>query len=564
MRLDKKTVTGSVVLSLAFTIMQIAGYQISMFYGTSVHRSDFFQSIGVLTLPQCFLLGIGEFALWFVILYALFLLLDKLSGKTSEIQSVAYTHPLLWPGIALLLFLCWIPALMACYPGCYNYDAIGQVPQAMYEEVSYNTHHPLLHTLVMGKIMTWAIKLTGNDLSFGIYIYCIFQMLVCSVILAYSLYSMLKICKRKLVVAISFLYYAFFPTIVLFAMSTTKDVLFSLFFHLVTLCVYEMYLDLPAFFASPKKIVRFVLLTVIACMFRNNGIYAILIFAFFAILLQREYRIKILLLSLCLFCIYTGCSKGLEYGLQAEKGGKIEMLSVPIQQLARVYQTYGENAFTEDELQLLYTATTAESLRSYNPFSADNVKNFIYNSVVVSNMGDYAKMWVHIGIQYPVEYICSFLENTYQAWYPGTSVYTSPGDVQTSYFAFDMNGGVEREIKLPRLAIILNRISTEYYYQKIPVVRLLFSTGAMLWVAVFSFVYGVSRKRREIFMPMILVLAYCLTSFLGPVSLVRYYLILFYGFPVFVSFLLSKDAKKDKGIISEEDENANDLLSKIA
>ncbi|MBQ7920016.1 MAG: hypothetical protein IJ324_08775 [Lachnospiraceae bacterium] len=433
---------------------------------------------------------------------------------------------------------------MACYPGCYNYDAIGQIPQAMYDEVPYNTHHPLLHTLIMGKIMKWAIELTGLDLSFAILVYCIFQMLVCSVILSYSLYNILKIFRRKLVVALSFLYYAFCPTIVLFTMSTTKDVLFSLFFHLVVIYVYDMYLDLDSFFRNCRKILRFILVSVIACMLRNNGIYAILLFAFCGILSGKEYRRKVLLLSLCVFCIYAASSKGLEYGLQAEKGGKIEMLSVPIQQIARVYTNQGTDDFTEDELELLHSAVTPNALLSYNPFSSDNVKNRLDNAIVMSNIGDFASMWIRLGIQYPGEYICSFLENTYQAWYPGTSIYVSPDAETTFYFDFDMSGGVVREIKNFNLAVIFNRISNEYFYQKFPVIRLLFSIGAMLWVAIFTFAYGICHKRSDIFMPMILVLAYCLTNFLGPISLVRYYLILFYGFPLFLSFAMSPSSNK--------------------
>ncbi len=562
MKQNKRIVVCTTILSLLFTLMQVIGYQISMLYGTSVHQSDFFQSIGMLTLPQCLILGLVEFLIWFVLLALLFRFLDKLWDKSSAPLSYRFTKPVLWIGIIVLLFLCWIPALMACYPGCFNYDAIGQIPQAMYEDVPYNTHHPLLHTLIMGKIVKYALELTDEGLGYGIYIYCLFQMMVCSVILTYSLYCTLKICRSKLVAAISFLYYAFFPTIVLFTMSTTKDVLFSLFFHLVVLCVYEMFWDLHAFFTNPGKLIRLVLFSVLACLFRNNGIYAILLFSFFAILMNKKYRLKIFLLSLSLLFIYAGCSKGLEYGLQAKRGGKIEMLSVPLQQFARAYRDHNADFLEEEELEFLYTVVSHDTLMSYNPFSSDNVKNYIYNDTLFANIRDLFKLWMKAGIEHPMAYLQAFLENTYQAWYPGTSIYDKPGAEETFYFTIDMSGKVQRETKFPSLLTFYKKISTDYYYQKIPVVRILFSVGAMFWIALLTFFYGVYKKRFEIIMPMILVLAYCFTNLLGPISLVRYYLILFYGFPVFISFLLSGDNKKNEGLIKNEDLKTESLMQK--
>lgn len=47
------------------------------------------------------------------------------------------------------LLIAWLPVLLSNDPGFYNYDIYGQVPQVMYPEVPYNTHHSLLSTLVM-------------------------------------------------------------------------------------------------------------------------------------------------------------------------------------------------------------------------------------------------------------------------------------------------------------------------------------------------------------------------------------------------------------------------------
>jgi len=71
------------------------------------------------------------------------------------------------------------------------------------------------------------------------------------------------------------------------------------------------------------------------------------------------------------------------------------------------------------------------------------------------------------GFQYPTEYGKAFLDNTYQAWYPGTSVYSNPDDNSTYYFNMEMRAGGERDSKAPKLLKFYKKIASEYYYQKI-------------------------------------------------------------------------------------------------
>ncbi|RGF33115.1 hypothetical protein DW081_05235 [Clostridium sp. AF46-9NS] len=141
------------------------------------------------------------------------------------------------------------------------------------------------------------------------------------------------------------------------------------------------------------------------------------------------------------------------------------------------------------------------------------------------------------GWQYPGCYLRAFLDNTYQAWYPGTSVVDDPdGDIY--YFDFEGRNVLEMKTISSRLTEFYRKISLEYYYQKIPVIRALFAIGTYFWLAVILFFYGIRRRRAEIWNSWLLVLALCLTVFLGPISLVRYYLLLFYVAPAGI-FLLA-------------------------
>ena len=530
------------LLAFLFTIMQITGYQISMYYHTTVHRSMFFQNIGMLSVVQLIILALIEFPLWYLLIYGLFKYLERIkqiSGTYGRRQILVA-----WISISIGLFLCWLPCLLAAYPGFYNYDSFSQVPQALYKEVPYSAHHPLLHTLIMGKIIAWGYH-QGGSLNDGILLHSIFQMVVCATALAYLVCYVWKVTKRKCLSFMAFIYYAFFPVIAMFTLSTTKDVIFSVLLQLCIVFLYEMLMDQENFWLSKWKVVRFGITLVLMCLFRNNGSYVVVgtcICLFFVI---KKYRKRCVLLFGVTVLSYCLLSKALLWILDATEGSVEEALSVPIQQIARVYWEYGESGFDEEELELIYNGISADELLNYNPFLSDDIKNNFDYDVVKNKELEYFKLWLRKGVQYPKTYLESFLDNTYQAWYPGTSVYTKPGDGETYYFDMSMRAGGERETKAPVLLEFYRKIATEYYYQKIPVLRLLFSVGTMLWLHLFVLGYAIYRKNKPLVMAMVMPLLCCATALLGPVSLVRYYLVLFYGFPVSIGFLYAGQSYKE-------------------
>ncbi|MCM1303876.1 MAG: DUF6020 family protein [Lachnospiraceae bacterium] len=533
--MNRRKMTVTTMLSLAFTVMQITGFRIALTYHTTVHRSALMQEIGrAMTGKYCLLAALLEFIAFEAAFCLLFTLLERTAVSNEKPRSRK------WIGLAAaLLFVCWLPCLLAGYPGYFNYDAFSQVPQALYEEVPYSAHHPLIHTLIMGKVIAFGYH-HGTTLNDGIFLHSIFQMSVCALAFAYIIWYLSKNTAKGAFAA--FCYYAFFPPIAMFAMSTTKDVLFSVCLQLTVIFVYEMCRDFPGFFASKWKICRFVFTALLMCMLRKNGVYAFLCLVPFVAWFYRDFRKKTVLLFVSITLLYALADNGLIRLLDAEKGSAEEMLSVPMQQIARVYHDYGEDAFTDRELELIYRGITREQLLEYDPFLSDHIKNYFDFQAILEDGSGYLSLWIKKAAQYPGAYLNAFLDNTYQAWYPGTSVYSETGE-HTSYFEMVMWAGGERDSKAPRLLEFYRKIAEDFYYQKLPAVRLLFSIGAMFWVMLFVLAFAVYRKDRPLITTMLLALLYCLTLFLGPVSLVRYYLVLFYGFPVNVCYLFSSKSR---------------------
>jgi hypothetical protein len=495
---------------------------------------DLFYRWGTLKIVWCVVAFLAEWLLFAIALRLLYNFFEKL-----HVDSVS-TKILPWIFTGILLFIIWLPAFFAVYPGLFSYDIAGQLPQAIYDEVPYNTHHALLHTLLCGKIIAFGYGKTGN-IYVGISMYSVFQMIFCVIFFTYFIRHIYIHTGLKALTAAAFLYYAFSPLMVMYALSTTKDVICCTLLMYAATGLYEM-IKVPENnkYNAVKQAALFAAL-VLMCSFRKNGVLALIIFTFFILFMlkgkQKQIIKRLLPLMLSAIAMYFVVNSTLAFCLKAEKGTIVEALSVPIQQIARVVSEIGMEAFEDPDREEIEKLADEEIWDTYNPFISDNVKNYIDEECLAANKIKYFKIWFKYLIKYPEIYINSFLDNTYQAWYPFTIITDNPYTAEGYYYNMNMRLNVERKSFIPRLLKFYEKFTAEFSVRKIPVVRMLFSTGFMLWTVLTVFVYGLQSRRYEIVFPLLLVLSFCITSILGPIMLIRYFLVLFYGFPVFISWI---------------------------
>ena len=106
------------------------------------------------------------------------------------------------------LLIAWLPVLLSNDPGFYNYDIYGQVPQVMYPEVPYNTHHSLLSTLVMGGVITLGYRIFGT-MEKAVFLHSCFQMILCAATFSYSLDFWYRRLNRKWLLGVGFCFMLF-------------------------------------------------------------------------------------------------------------------------------------------------------------------------------------------------------------------------------------------------------------------------------------------------------------------------------------------------------------------
>lgn len=264
-----------------------------------------------------------------------------------------------------------------------------------------------------------------------------------------------------------------------------------------------------------------------------------MVLAAFSVIVYKKSLKGQLYLFISVIVLYLIINTGLIKVFNATPSSITEALSVPLQQIARLYAEEGELAFSTEEQKLLYAAIEPEMLSTYNPIISDPIKYSFWRhlDIIMANKREYVLLWAKKGLQYPKIYLDSILDNTYQAWYPGTVIKDRNG-----YRYFNITDWQQENGKpyLPWLYSYYESICAECSYQKYPVLRLFFSIGAMIWTTIITWFFGLWRKDRHICWTLSLVLLVCVTFLFGPVSDIRYYLMVFYLFPVCIAFLFGR------------------------
>lgn len=448
-----------------------------------------------------------------------------------------------------VIFALWIPAFLAFFPGAFVYDATDEYIQVITR--SFSMHHPLLHVLLLGGIVH-AFEYIGAGANAGIAAYTLLQMAACSFVAAFVIIRLQKWGASKKYLLGSILVFGLFPIFPMYAVCSAKDTLFTAALLLVTVLLLQYMKNPQEFLRSDTAL--FVAASVVMMLLRNNGMYAyvaailVIIVCLLAVREGRKNIMRIAVLMLLSVVLYFGGRFCLKTACRATDNEHQEMLTVPIQQLARVYK-YSPETFTEEEKEALYEILPQNYLITYTPRCSDVLKSGFDNAAYEKNPNKYRKLWWSIFKKKPYVYINAWLVNSYGYWYPdmiinvygGNQMYTFKYE-NSSYFGFETEPPGQRHSLFPLYERLYRNISLELFQQKVPVVSMLFSPGFMFVVFAFAFMGFMMKKRWKIVGALSPVLLLWGTVLLGPTVLVRYVLIFWCLMPV-LPILIHEDTK---------------------
>ena len=456
---------------------------------------------------------------------------------------------------------------LAYYPGILSYDSYSQIRQLV--DHDYYEHHPLFHTMMIG-LCTAIGKTVFGNVNVGAAIYSILQIILFSVCPSYGIYVLFK--RNHVIASIAtIVIFALYPFNAYMAVTMTKDVLFSSSFLLLFIAITEaMRKDI----SKRERILNSVLIVVSGFgtyAFRNNGKYVLIVVLLISLLYclivlinkkdeKNETKKYLKICTMIISSIVLGfiILFGLAKGLNAAQGDKREMLSVPIQQLARTYVYHAGTGLVDggDDSMDVYSREYIEELFAndgallYNPYISDPVKRETITSVIRYDIPRFAKVYTSLLIKYPSDYINAFLAldagyidigDETHAHINEVSGVQGLGYVQTRWSEEYLNSvGFYRDSKLLGLEKVLDGFANSNMYLSIPLAKYFFMPGIWLWFYIVCLIASFTLKKYNNLIPLSLIAGYYLTIFFGPCVQLRYLYPVMIVAP-FVLLLFEKD-----------------------
>lgn len=435
--------------------------------------------------------------------------------------------------VALLLFIVWLLYFLNYYPGITSFDTHYQLMQG-FGKVPYNNHHPVVHTFIMSSVVKVGHAITG-DYNLGIALYVILQMIFCTITLSFVIYYMGKRNINPIIKMITFLCFAFVPFVPQFSIAVWKDVPFAMFMVWFLIGIIEMITKEEKFFAKKRNLGLFMLITLCVLFFRNNGVYIIILTLPFAIVWKRKYWKQILIILGIPIIFYYIITGPVFTKFNIAKSSSKEMLSIPMQQMARIVKYKGDELSEEDKNiigQYINIDTAAEN---YDPTISDPIKNEFNDGTFNQDKLNLIKLYVKLVIKYPGETLEALVGNTYGYYYPEVVTYSIATGVYKSPFEAEqfMNLHEDPIVNIP----ILDNMIDSIYDKQIPIVSLIANIGFVFWIVLGIVFYNIYQKRYNYLLMFIPVGVLYLTCLASPVSgELRYIYAMFVSLPLFIGF----------------------------
>ena len=532
------------LLSLVFSLLMVFGLSYSKYGNASLVFNSF------LFVLLAIVMAIGYYIIFNILINMLFDKLDNLQVKESKNKFIKFfkKHPFIISLIFILI--CWLPYIISYYPIILSPDPSYQIKQffgirtkyadyavLLDENVVLTNHHPVVHTLLLGGCLKLGRFLVNDN--FGLFIYSIIQIFILSMTLAYTIKYMVNNKVSFKFVLLSLLVYALVPMFPLYAMSGVKDVIFTAFIILYIIMLHKLIRNN----GNKLKIYHYIgmiILMLLIILFRNNGLYIILLsFPFLILSIKKDWK-RLSVVFIITIALSTCYSKVILPAFKITPGSIREVLSIPFQQTAR-YVKYHSDELTDEEIEIIDNILGYDDLgERYDPELADPVKNK-YNKYTTSDeLKEYFGVWFDGLVKHPGTYINATINNTYGYFYPDKLswyVYYKY-DTRITQDGFDYHYN-----SLSSLRKGLSNIALAY--PLIPVIGLLANISFATWMVFLLVGYLIYRKRYRdivVYLPALISILVCIASPAN--TYFRYALPFIFSLPLMFSFVIDKSNRK--------------------
>ena len=507
------------VLSIVFGIAEVLGLSICKLGSWAfVFKNPYQLCVGVVCMA-------GYAVLFYHAVWGLYALLGR--SRTGG-EDFPQTRFAVWfakaPGLAssLLIGAAWLPWVAVFWPGSVDWDSWGQISQVLGVQ-EMTAHHTVLSTWLHG----WLFRLgraLGSD-NLGVFLYIVLQFLVCAWVFGQVTAFAAKLdCARGVQYAVT-AFFALDPIWGAFIQTQVKDTLYTGLFVLFVLKNADLLLFPQEWQGNRPRLTAYVVLGVLCCLLRKNGIYAVVPMLLASAFVVSEKRLRRPVLAVLLaVCIGSfGFDTFTEKVLDIPAGSVGEALSVPMQQTARYIRDYG-NEVTDEERAAIEKVLDYDAItQSYMPELSDGVKQY-YKNPGKGDLARYMLVWAKMLLKHPVCYFEATHANSH-GYYTITKCraindyYTFNNDICMEMS--EMNVHYLDKSGYLRYAFV-QALSA---FEKLPLVGLTTSIGFMAWLTAVLGLW-LARCRAKPVLPVFIGLGiFWLTCIASPVNdCMRYFL----------------------------------------
>ena len=559
-----------VILALLFSFFMVFGYSYYKINSWDMIFENTFQ------LFKATIVFIGYYILFRAIINYLFDILfpkistSKLKETTNKVYNFIFIkHSFIMPLVIILI--CWLPYLIAYYPGILGADQSNQVKQFLGydipewsasnstklidENVKITNHHPVLHTIGIG--LCAKLGLAIGNVNFGIFIFTLMQYILLGIALANIINFMKKLKVPYWIKVLSLLLFALSPTIAVCSVQVNKDVIFASLIILYVIRLYELIKSSNNKKLTIKSCIGIIILSLLVCLFRNNGIYAIVLSLPFVAIIDKLNRKQILISSITVLIIYQLIISVILPLFKIPNSGVREMLSVPFQQTARYVKEHGDEV-TEAEKQIIDKILDYDTLAErYDPLLSDPVKRDYNKNATTEDLINYFKVWFAQFLKHPTTYMQATMNNVYGYFYPETNLrqynYYMVNSIEDINEIENFDYGYIDELQGERHFIkgIASIIT------KFPGISWTMNIAFNVWLIMIIFVYLIYSKKNRYIIYLLPFISIILVCILSPVNAAyRYSISFIFGMPLTVAIFI--DILKQK----QEDKNVEEKIEK--
>lgn len=552
-RRSPKIVWPALVCALFIALANVAGYVCSRAVpddGYALHWPSAPALVAVVSV------------LWvagYLLLRALFRWLDR--GSQRGWRTVAENgffgrHCLLVS--AAVIALCWLPYLIAYFPGTLTWDGARSMNQFI-TDAPLENHHPVLMNLLYAGLMTLGRTLYSDNL--GLLLIVLLQYAACVAAFSLSVRQLVSMKAPRWLVIASLAFFALYPGWGLFAQTAIKDTLFFAVFCLFVLSLLRL---MASARLAPSAWAWAAATALALCFTRNNGVYIALpsLLALAALYgLGRTFprragrRRARTALGIAVACAaaYLLAMNVAWPALGVNTKENKEMLSVPFQQTARVLLEHPDDV-TDAERDAIAAVLPYDELADlYLPDLADPVKESLKDesgNLEGEARDAYFRAWLSMGLRHPATYLRATLTNTYAYFYPWAIV--GPDVDRPLWYVWMQGEPINKTFKVHNLMPDeVRRPVTKFFDAQldIPVLSAIYSPALYVWAFLILVAYATHRGNRRALVLAVPMAMLLITVLAGPLNgQLRYTLPIACALPLLAGCLLAPAPSRRKDL----------------